>query len=40
MSSYKICDDSGEDNTCSNKYFPEYLAGDHDFYFINMDPKC
>lgn len=22
MSSYKVCDDTGEDHTCSNQYFP------------------
>lgn len=41
MSSYTICNESGEDNTCSNKFAPDYSAGDHDFYFIALDTlKC
>ena len=40
MTDFKVCDNSGEDKSCSNQYFPEYLAGDHDFYFMDMDPKC
>lgn len=41
MSSYKICDDSGEDHTCSNQFFPDYLPGDHNFYFFDFDTvKC
>lgn len=34
MNSYKVCSDSGEDKSCSNKFFPEYDPNDHDHYFI------
>ena len=34
MVNYKVCDDSGEDKTCSNQYFPTYDPNDHDFYFV------
>lgn len=41
MTTYKICNDSGEDPECSNKFFPDYSAKDHDFYFVNIgDTKC
>lgn len=41
MSSYKVCDDSGEDPNCSNKFFPDYNANDHNFYFVNLaEVKC
>ena len=33
-SEYKVCNDSGEDKTCSNKFFPNYDTNDHDHYFI------
>ena len=36
MKEFKVCNDSGEDKTCSDQYFPDYNAGDHDFYFIHM----
>ncbi|CAM6004220.1 unnamed protein product [Sphagnum balticum] len=38
---YKICNDSGEDRTCSNQYYPDYSGADHDTYFIYLgDLKC
>jgi len=36
MDSYVICNQSGEDKTCSNKYAPEYSAADHSFYFMDL----
>ena len=35
MTDYKICAESGEDNSCSNKFYPAYNPGDHDFYFYD-----
>jgi hypothetical protein len=37
MKNYKVCDASGEDRTCSNKFDPEYNFPDHDVYWIPMD---
>ena len=38
---YEVCNDSGEDKNCSNKFFPDYSAGDHDIYFIPLSSlKC
>ena len=37
MTTYEVCDDSGEDPTCSNSYSPNYNKKDHDFYFYTMD---
>lgn len=37
MKTYKVCNDSGEDNTCSNRFDPEYSFPDHDVYWIAMD---
>ena len=40
-STYKVCDKSGEDSSCSNSFFPNYDPNDHDFYFINISHvKC
>lgn len=39
MQTYKVCNDSGEDPTCSNKYFPNYNRDDHDFYFFAISGK-
>jgi len=36
MDNYVICNQSGEDKTCSNKYAPEYSAADHSFYFMDL----
>jgi predicted lipase len=36
MINYKVCDDSGEDPTCSNQFFPNYNAADHSFYFYQI----
>lgn len=41
MSEYKVCNESGEDPTCSNKFFPEYTTNDHNFYFVDLGKvKC
>lgn len=41
MDSYVICNSSGEDKTCSNKYSPEYSVADHGFYFLDLGSlKC
>ncbi len=42
MKNYVICNDSGEDKTCSNKFFPDYKGSDHDFYFWDLGKifKC
>ena len=41
MSSYQVCNDSGEDKQCSNKFFPSYNPDDHDFYFEQVaDAPC
>jgi hypothetical protein len=41
MSSFKVCDATGEDITCSNKFFPLYDPNDHDHYFIYISQvKC
>lgn len=38
---HKVCGASGEDRSCSNQYFPEYSAADHDIYFIKISsPHC
>ena len=34
---YKVCDATGEDKTCSNKFYPNFNPGDHDFYWVKMD---
>ena len=33
---YKTCGETGEDRSCSNQFFPEYNAGDHDTYFVKI----
>lgn len=40
MKEYKICNDSGEDPTCSNKFYPFFNPKDHDFYFITIDSEA
>jgi len=38
---HKTCGSSGEDKSCSNQFFPDYSAADHDTYFIKMSsPQC
>ena len=39
MTSYKICSETGEDKSCSNKFAPEYSGADHNFYFFAIDNK-
>ena len=34
LSVFKVCDATGEDITCSNKFFPAYDPNDHDHYFV------
>lgn len=34
LSSYKVCSSSGEDKSCSDKFFPNYDPNDHDHYFV------
>lgn len=41
ISSYKICDSTGEDKTCSNQFAPFYTPNDHDHYFVYISQtKC
>ena len=41
FSEHQICDKSGEDKNCSDKFFPDYSAEDHDIYFIPLSSlKC
>lgn len=41
MENYKVCSSTGEDGSCSNKFFPDYSTDDHDFYFVNISKtKC
>jgi hypothetical protein len=41
FTTYKVCDASGEDKTCSNHFFPDYSGSDHNHYFIEIDGlKC
>lgn len=37
MKNYTICNDSGEDIHCSNKYFPDYSGKYHMTYFVPFD---
>jgi hypothetical protein len=37
MKTYTVCNDSGEDPSCSNKFYPNYNPNDHDFYFMSID---
>lgn len=37
MKTYKICNDSGEDPSCSSQFYPNYDPNDHDFYFMHID---
>jgi hypothetical protein len=39
MDSYKVCDESGEDKTCSDRFFPDYSFSDHGEYFIPIDER-
>lgn len=36
MTEYIICNESGEDNKCSNQYSPNFSFKDHGFYFIDI----
>ncbi len=41
LSVYKVCNISGEDKSCSNKFFPDFDPNDHDHYFIFISQtKC
>lgn len=33
MNNYKECDESGEDPTCSDSYYPNYSIPDHTSYW-------
>jgi hypothetical protein len=37
MRKYQICNDGGEDPSCSNSYYPNYLVQDHLSYWIKLD---
>lgn len=34
---FKVCNEGGEDPTCSNRYFPHFNTQDHELYFYMMD---
>ena len=37
MKTYKVCNDSGEDRSCTNRFDPDYSFPDHDIYWVVMD---
>lgn len=37
MAKYRVCDDSGEDPSCSNAFSPNYTASDHITYWQQPD---
>jgi hypothetical protein len=37
MTRYTVCDSSGEDRSCSNRFDPDYSFADHDVYWVAMD---
>ena len=37
MTSFVVCNDSGEDKNCSDKEVPYLDPKDHTFYFLNTD---
>lgn len=37
MKNFTICNDSGEDKNCSNKFVPFLEPNDHTFYFVPTD---
>lgn len=37
MKTFKVCNSSGEDKTCSNRFDPDYSFADHDVYWVAMD---
>ena len=37
MAKYTICDDTGEDPKCSDRFDPDYSFADHDSYWVRMD---
>lgn len=37
MKAYKICNDSGEDKSCSDGFAPNFNPKDHTFYWVNTD---
>ena len=40
MQSYAGCDETGEDSSCSNKFYPNYNTQDHLTYWYSFDlPK-
>ena len=39
MINYKICNEEGEDGTCSNSYYPNFSVNDHITYWQKLDVK-
>ena len=39
MTSFKVCDETGEDKTCSDHLAPDYTFTDHGTYFLPIDEK-
>jgi hypothetical protein len=37
MRQYRLCDEGGEDPTCSNAYYPNYSVEDHVTYWVKLD---
>ena len=37
MSKYKVCNDSGEDSTCSDAFYPNYTIADHLTYWTKIN---
>lgn len=41
MKEYKTCGDTGEDRSCSNQYFPDYVLDENSWYFRAIEsPEC
>ena len=39
MDNYQVCNESGEDRDCSDKFAPDYTMTDHGFYFLPPTTK-
>ncbi len=40
MGRYQICNESGEDESCSNAFYPNYTIEDHLSYWVKLDPAA
>ena len=37
MKTFTVCNESGEDKNCSDKFVPNLVPSDHTFYFVPTD---